>query len=81
MELKEGEVICPKCKGSGNQADWMHLPDYRVHMECCHCNGSGKLDWIENITGKKEKPFKIRTSYGITTTDFHPGNVVGIIGS
>ncbi len=38
MELKKGELLCPKCKGSGNQAD------YRVYMDCSYCKGTGKLD-------------------------------------
>jgi hypothetical protein len=52
IELKEGEVICSKCKGSGS---W---PATNVEIEspywsrCPKCQGDGKLDWIHAITGK-----------------------------
>jgi len=55
MKLKEGEVICDECMGSGNQAKWDRIPDYRCYLPCEKCNSTGKLDWIENITGKKKQ--------------------------
>jgi len=39
LNLKLGEVICDKCHGKGG---W-----------CEKCHGDGKLDWVENIVGKK----------------------------
>jgi len=50
MKLNKGEVICDKCNGVG-------LIDNSAHtVRCCiKCYGSGKLDWAENITGKKDK--------------------------
>lgn len=45
--LDPGDIICPKCKGTGwivGEKDW----DYR----CDRCWGAGKLDWIERIMGK-----------------------------
>ena len=58
MKLKQGEVICSKCNGSGNQAKWDQIPDYKCYLECDKCHGSGKLDWIENIVGKKPPTIK-----------------------
>jgi DnaJ-class molecular chaperone len=81
MELKKGEVLCSKCHGSGNAAEWKQIPDYRAYLKCNHCDGEGKLDWIENITGKKEKQFKFRNVYGITFSDFHKGRIVQVTGS
>jgi len=46
MELKEGEVICPECNGTGGEGSWW----------CMHCHGTGKLDWVESIVGKKIIP-------------------------
>ena len=66
MKLKEGEVICDECMGSGNQAKWDRIPDYRITLKCDKCHGEGKLDWIENITGKKEKiKFDYRINFGM----------------
>ena len=62
--LKEGEVLCPDCKGSSNQAQWDIMPDYRVYFECKTCNGEGKLDWIEAIVGKKKDKIKMNIKYG-----------------
>ena len=82
MELNKdkGEIICPKCKGSGNQADWMHLPDYRAYMECSHCNGEGKLDWIENVVGKKpeDKVFRLRYDWGFKLISGH-NNIINTV--
>lgn len=47
IELEDGEVICPKCKG--------HSPDYYSRY-CNRCFGVGKLDWIEMIIGKEYPP-------------------------
>ena len=54
MELEEGEIICDKCRGSGNEATFENKPDYRVYSLCDKCKGKGKLDWIEVIVGKKQ---------------------------
>jgi len=43
-KLKPGELICDQCKGNG---------DSITYNPCSKCLGSGKLDWIENVVGKK----------------------------
>ena len=48
MNLKPGEIICPKCEanhivGKGKLTIW----------GCEKCKGTGKLDWIEAVVGKK----------------------------
>jgi len=44
---------CPKCKGVG------HLPEAVVKhdnvtyiVNCKHCDGTGRVDWIEMVIGK-----------------------------
>jgi RecJ-like exonuclease len=45
--LKEGEMICPICKGTGNDKENVFV--------CEKCDGSGKVDWVSNvITQNKE---------------------------
>lgn len=44
VELEQGEVICSSCSGVGS---------------CSKCHGDGKLDWIENILGKKKQLNKL----------------------
>jgi len=47
IELNEGEIICPKCGGHGDEYTFI----------CTKCLGSGKVDWIENIVGVKHKKY------------------------
>jgi len=42
---------CPSCNGKGHKWDY-----YRDCVrKCCDCDGSGKLDWFEQIFGKNRK--------------------------
>jgi len=57
MELKPGEYICEKCEGTGNNPPMKRNGKYLkpgVYEICGHCHGEGKLDWIENVVGKKQ---------------------------
>jgi DnaJ-class molecular chaperone len=47
--LKEGEIICPKCNGTGG-IESGSLRD--AAKTCRKCFGDGKLDWIEAAMGK-----------------------------
>jgi len=61
MDLKDGEVICPECEGN-----YIVGKGKSVVWGCDKCKGYGKLDWIENIVGKKEDmytPYKPKLSY------------------
>ena len=42
-----GKVVCSKCGGVGQ----FRLKD--VRGICVKCLGEGKLDWIENVVGKR----------------------------
>jgi len=59
VELEPGEVICDQCKGTGhpnnNEIDYNDKFYFNVPHACDKCNGSGKLDWIENIVGKNPR--------------------------
>ena len=50
IDLKEGEEICPKCRGKG-----LYPVNTDYHRERCHiCWGAKKIDWIEKIMGKPD---------------------------
>lgn len=74
IELKDDEVVCYKCNGSGrdlsNTPIQYHkksgLPFYESHV-CNICEGTGKLDWIENIFGKKVEDYSEWTSMAINS--------------
>lgn len=50
ITLKPAEEICPECKGNGVSD---HKP-YGYYI-CRFCFGTGKVDWIKRIRGKKCK--------------------------
>jgi DnaJ-class molecular chaperone len=61
-------MICDRCEGDGIIFDrrkkfyeqWESW--YETHTSVCpKCHGDGKLDWIENIVGKKESNKKSQT--------------------
>lgn len=45
VPLNDGEIYCDLCKQNGRYVNEM----------CPKCKGTGKLDWVENVVGKKEK--------------------------
>ena len=47
FELKEGELICPVCKGSGIDKEGIYV--------CNKCDGTKKVDWISNVTTSKKR--------------------------
>ena len=52
-KLKDGEVICKQCNGTGKPDNNKFKTEYYGYMVCDKCKGSGKFDWIESIVGKK----------------------------
>lgn len=49
-DLKDGELFCDKCKGTGA----IEYNSFSVADEMCpKCFGSGIVDWIEQVVGKK----------------------------
>jgi len=58
-DLKEGEVFCSKCKGTGT-AD--NNSNGYFDSTCDKCHGRGIVDWIENVVGKPEPMGNIASS-------------------
>jgi hypothetical protein len=54
--LNPGEVICDECEGGRFRYD---LDNYDIgkYNTCPKCHGIGKLDWVENVVGKKEPTY------------------------
>jgi DnaJ-class molecular chaperone len=52
MKLEEWEVECNGCKGLGCLG---YSENKKYKLVCAKCNGEGKLDFIENIVGKKNE--------------------------
>lgn len=50
MKLEEHEYICSKCDGGG----FIFHKVLDCSTICGKCLGSGKVNWIENILGKKQ---------------------------
>ncbi len=51
VKLGPGEYYCKYCKGTGEEPAPQHM-NYQTYVwECDHCNGTGKIDWIENVVG------------------------------
>ena len=57
--LDVGEHFCPDCRGYGvpntYEGDRQYLDQcYVISMTRCRkCDGEGKLDWIEQVVGKR----------------------------
>ena len=62
MELEPGEVKCDKCDGTGEAGNNKIGDNQRyfiVPNHCDKCHGTGKLDWIENIVGKRSRTLNV----------------------
>ena len=46
-------MICQRCKGTGSISENEPKENTIFSWVCDKCNGSGELDWIEAIVGKK----------------------------
>jgi excinuclease UvrABC ATPase subunit len=59
VKLEEGEVFCNKCKGEGviplDEKRYLNGSWY----SCSRCRGTGKMDWISNITRSYKMIFDI----------------------
>lgn len=67
--LNEGEELCHRCDGYGEEKfNPNFIPQFP--FTCTVCHGTGKLDWIEKVVGKKKNPnqfkFHINTFYGMS---------------
>jgi len=55
VHLEEGELICDKCEGEG-VIIYSNIDESYADLTCDKCAGTGKVDWVENIVGKKLIP-------------------------
>jgi DnaJ-class molecular chaperone len=63
MKIKDYEYICDKCDGLGLvKRKYEEFEFVTKSTTCPKCLGDGKLDFIENITGKKAKSFTIESN-------------------
>jgi len=63
-ELEVWEIICDKCHGFGKKPG--------TRLVCKKCGGEGKLDWVENIVGKRKNFSWFHFLEEIGTKDFWP---------
>ncbi len=61
LKLEEGEMICDKCDGKGTITSRI---DTNCASMCQKCQGLGKVDWVENIVGKKPEGIGMSSSSG-----------------
>ena len=58
ITLKDGERFCEKCKGRGKVPKMAKPQGTGTAMLVCNeCLGDGKIDWVEEVLGKKRKVF------------------------
>jgi len=51
ITLTDGERFCPKCDGVG----FVKGAKKFTVLTCARCLGDGKIDWIEEATGKRRR--------------------------
>jgi len=53
-EIKEGEKFCKSCRGAGMVKSKRDYTFKKTDLlVCSKCLGTGKLDWVEKVVGKK----------------------------
>ena len=59
------EVVCGECEGSGH-IPCLNNPKSGINIPkmCSRCFGSGKLDWVENMIGRRRVRFGFGSSSG-----------------
>ena len=56
MKLGPGEIKCDQCKEAREKRMYDLMKNrwkIKYDIWCDKCKGTGKLDWIENVVGKK----------------------------
>jgi len=70
MKLNEGEMICNKCEGMGTLPSEQD-PNTMAKI-CKKCFGHGKVDWLENILGKKAIQSNSSSGWGASSSSGIP---------
>lgn len=59
ITLNEGEHFCPKCDGKGVISKNHNMTFFgergALNLVCSKCLGDGKIDWVEEVVGKRSK--------------------------
>ena len=54
MDLNPDEIKCDQCNGTGYDLK-INMTKY---LNCLKCQGTGKLDWIEAVVGKRNSVYE-----------------------
>jgi hypothetical protein len=66
LVLEEHEVICSKCKGKGY---FKELRTDTLSLICPKCFGKGKLDWVENVVGKRNHKRYLKSKWYVSDVE------------
>lgn len=72
MKLEEGEVECEACGGTGlTRRDGVKVVASTNPEEfaCKKCDGSGRVNWIENIFGKQKNSRLVKPGVYVEEVD------------
>lgn len=74
LKLNPGDHVCDLCEGKGKIPAEKN-PDVIIGIvgqltKCPKCQGVGKLDWIENVIGKK-KEVEITMCFSDSSSSIH----------
>jgi len=69
-----GEVLCDRCGGSGfvgpgEKFDYSSSEPGIMPKRCKKCRGEGRLDWVENVVGKRPRSAFIRPGVYVREID------------
>lgn len=72
------EFICDRCKGTCHEPT-QYLDNFTIEI-CDKCLGHGKLDWIENVVGKRKTKLYVGDLPSHThLCSWRPTSLVGVI--
>lgn len=64
IDLQEGEIICDVCKGNFCT---QRLHEDMIYRQVCYkCNGAGKVDWVDNVLGKKSQRASLKSDWALS---------------
>ena len=50
-------ITCPRCKGEKHLPEDIEIDDKMMIVRNCKiCNGTGKVDWVQNMVQKEQNP-------------------------